>query len=144
MTFLGYRYHAGDGSRVIPSAITPVRHRAPPRGGDPWPPLREAARAALVTASHVRMVLGRDRVRGRESTGRSFTPGFQDRSRPIPSTYARKHATRRTPPAPPGRGPPLTNGQGGGRAARSSARRGNGPGKPPGRSHPTIEAVSEV
>src|SRR5215468_8380895 len=30
MTFLGYRYHEGDGSRVIPSAITPVRHRAPP------------------------------------------------------------------------------------------------------------------
>src|SRR5215472_18986736 len=106
MTFLGYRYHAGDGSRVIPSAITPVRHRAPPRGGDPWPPLREAARAALVTASHVRMVLGRDRVRGRESTGRSFTPGFQDRSKPIPSTYAGKHPINaRTARVSPGRSP---------------------------------------
>src|SRR5262249_24880032 len=88
MAFLGYRYHAGDGSRVILSALT---LGAPPRAAAPWLPLRVAAGATLVTASHVRMVLGRDRVRGRESTGRSFTPGFQDRSRPIPSTYARKH-----------------------------------------------------
>ena len=92
MAFLGYRYHAGDGSRVILSALTlgaPPRTATGPR--PTWLPLRVAAGATLVTASHVRMVLGRDRVRGRESTGRSFTPGFQDRSRPIPSTYARKH-----------------------------------------------------
>src|SRR6516162_9632521 len=96
MAFLGYRYHEGDGSRVILSAITPS---APPHAAArpllraaPGPRPRVAAGTMLVTASHVRMVLGRDRVRGRESTGRSFTPGFQDRSRPIPSTYARKHA----------------------------------------------------
>src|SRR5215475_8757676 len=53
-----------------------------------------------VTASHVRMVLGRDRVRGRESIGGSFSPTVQDRSRAIPSTYARKHSSGPGSPGP--------------------------------------------
>src|SRR5580692_12458350 len=45
--------------------------RDPDRGTLPLAAGLVAARGTSVTASHVRMVLGRDRVQGRESFGRS-------------------------------------------------------------------------
>src|SRR6266567_4729053 len=51
-------------------------------------------------ASHVRMVLGRDRVRGRSRS--AISPMIQDRMGPIPSTYTEKHAPRQHPEEQPG------------------------------------------
>jgi hypothetical protein len=89
-------------------AITGRKARDPTRDGadadahpPPWLPHSATARGTPVTAPHVRMVLGRDRVRGRESIGRSSeTPRLLDRTTAIPSAYARKHLRSHPPNRP--------------------------------------------
>jgi len=71
---------------VLPAAPGPSSSAAPGPAG------RQASGSGpgrSGPASHVRMVLGRDRVRGRSP--KAISPMFQDRISAIPSGYIQKH-----------------------------------------------------
>ena len=73
-------------SRPAPGRVRPAGVRGG-RAGRPAGPRFWPGRSG--PASHVRMVLGRDRVRGRSP--KAISPMFQDRIGAIPSAYIQKH-----------------------------------------------------